>query len=68
MATDAVVLLPDQLAAHHGLAHRGLVGALGERSLGVEGQCQEQQDEEQTSPEVDVPGHAFGKGFGHEAS
>ncbi|MNE58014.1 hypothetical protein D3C80_1530180 [compost metagenome] len=68
MATDAVVLLPDQLAAHHGLGHRILIGPLGQGSLGMESQGQEQQDEEQASPEVDVPGHAFGKCLGHGAS
>lgn len=68
VAADAVVLFPDQLATHHRGAHRGLVGALGQSLLGVVGQGQEQQDEEHTPAEIDVPGHAFGKGLGHAAS
>src|SRR5690606_40812903 len=66
VAADAVVLFPDQLAAHHRFSHLVLVGAFREMFFGMEGKGQEYQEEENASPELDVPGHALGKGFRHD--
>src|SRR5690606_18891943 len=63
VAANAVVLLPDQFPAHHRLGHRLLVGARWYLFLCVVGQAQEHQDEEKTSSEVDVPGHALCEGL-----
>ncbi|MNC67692.1 hypothetical protein D3C75_1182080 [compost metagenome] len=63
MAADAVVLLPDRLAAHHRVGQLRDVAAFGKGLFGVVGQSQEYQEEEHASPEIDVPGHALGEGL-----
>ena len=63
VAADAVVLLPDQLAAHHCLGHLCGIGALGKGLLGVVSQSQEYQEEEHAPPKVNIPGHALREGL-----
>src|SRR5690554_3569556 len=66
MTTDTVVLFPQMFAAHHLFSELVAVIPLGHSTqLSVKSQGQEQQDEEGTSPQIYVPGHAFGKALGH---
>ncbi|MNP61672.1 hypothetical protein D3C76_1568860 [compost metagenome] len=63
MAADAVVALPDALAAYHRFRQLRLVAAFWKGLFRVVGQGQEYQEKEDASPEINIPGHAFGEGI-----
>src|SRR5690606_19034913 len=68
VTTHAVVVLPQVFAPNHLFGQLIAVIPLGHSpKLSVKSQGQEQQDEECASPQIYVPGHAFGKALGHRS-
>src|SRR5690554_1645523 len=66
VAADAVVVFPDVFASYNLFGKLIPVIPFGHcPRLGVKSQNQKQKDEECTSSQIYVSGHAFGKAFGH---
>ena len=65
MASNTVIVFPQRLSPRYGFGEILPVISLWHFLGGVEGQSQKYQQEENTSPVIDISCHAFGKAFGH---